>query len=222
MVPDSRSRRLAAQVALVAGPLLAGASVVTQPDLGGSAQQQLATIATSPLAPFSAAVFAISQLAFLLAAAAIGRMVSDGAPRLSAWGTALAVLGAFGHSVYGGVMLMFVTMGREPAHRATYAALLDRVQSSPLMMFSVVGLVGTVVGLVLLGAGLVRSHTGPRWAGPALWAFVVVEFAGGAISSSASYVSTALLLVAFLPLVRVLAPRGSAGSVAAPPVVLGA
>lgn len=221
MVPETPSRRFAARLALVASPVLAAGSVLTQPDLSGSAQHQLATIGTAPLAPLSAALFAVSQLAFLVAVTVIGRLVLPAAPRLSAWGTTLAVLGAFAHAVYGGVMLVVVAMGRDAAHRDAYAGLLDRMQSSPLMLFAMVGLIGTVLGLLLLGVALLRSQVGPRWVGPALCAFVVVEFAGGALSSSASYVSTVLLLAAFLPLLPLLAPRAPAPVTAGTPAMAG-
>jgi hypothetical protein len=69
-----------------------------------------------------------------------------------------------------------------------------------MMLFSVVGLAGTVVGLLLLSIGLFRGHVGPRWAGPALWAFLVVEFVGTSMSGSASYLSGLLFLSAFLAL----------------------
>jgi prepilin signal peptidase PulO-like enzyme (type II secretory pathway) len=72
------------------------------------------------------------------------------------------------------------------------------------MLVSVVGLAGTVLGLLLLSIGLFRTGLGPRWVGPALWTFLVVEFVGGALSEYASYVSSVLLLVAFFGLARVL------------------
>lgn len=202
MLPATPSRVLAAQVALVGGPVLAGVSAVTQPDLDGDAARQLAAIAADPLAALSAAGFAVSQLCFLVAVLAIGRLLLPRAPRLSSWGTALGVSGAFGHAVYGGVMLTFVTMAGDTVHRSASAALMEDLQDSPVMLFSVVGLAGTVLGLVLFGVGLVRTATGPHWVGPLLWAFVVVEFAGGAVSSMASYLSMLLLLVAFGALAR--------------------
>jgi hypothetical protein len=218
MLPTSPSRRFAAVVALVVGPVLAGASAVTQPDLSGTPAQQLSAIADSALAPVSAVLFVVSQLAMLVAVLAIGRLVAERAPRLSAWGTALGVLGAFGHSVFGGVTLTWLVMARDAGHRAAYADLFHDLQDSPAMMFSVAGLLGTVVGLVLLGVALFRTRVVPRWVGPALWAFVVVEFAGGAVSSSASYASTALLLAAFWAIAAQL--RADAGAaVEAPELV---
>ncbi|MGN6301974.1 MAG: hypothetical protein ACTHN8_12900 [Angustibacter sp.] len=221
MVPPTRSRRFAAQLALAAGPVLAGLSMVTQPQLTGSPADQLAAIAGSKTAAFSAVVFVVSQLAFLVAVLAIGRLLLPRAPRLSAWGTALGVLGAFGHSVFGGVSLTWIVMAHDAAHPDADAALFHQLQGSPVMAFSLLGLVGTVLGLVVLGVGLFRSGTGPRWVGPALWAFVLVEFVGGAISSWASYLSSALLLAAFLPLAALTARRVDDVAASAAPAIAG-
>jgi len=200
MYPDTRPRLLAARSALVAGPLLAAVSVVFQPDLGGTSRQMLAALADSPLATVSAVCFLLSQLPLLVAILAVGRLLQERAPRLSTWGTALGVVGCFGHTVFGGTSLVYVMMANDAQHRGVYADLLTRIQSSPIMLFSVAGLAGTVLGFLLLGIGLFRTRTGPVWVGPALWAFLVVEFAGSSISRYASYLSVLLLGAAFLAL----------------------
>src|SRR3569833_1930533 len=147
MHPDTRSRLLAARSSLVLGPVLAGISVLFQPDLGGTPRDQLAALGDSPLAAVSAAAFLVSQLPLLVAVLAIGRLLLPAAPRLSAWGTALGVLGCFGHTVFGGISLVFVTMARDGCdRRATYAHLMSTIEGSPVMLFSAVGLLGTVVG----------------------------------------------------------------------------
>lgn len=200
MHPDTRTRLLAARASLVLGPVLAGVSVIFQPDLGGSPREQLAALGDSPLAALSAAAFLVSQLPIMVAVLAIGRLLLPRAPRLSAWGTALGVLGCFGHTVFGGTSLVYVAMAHDPAHRGVYADLMTTIQGSPVMLFSVIGLAGTVVGLLLLGIGLFRTRTGPVWVGPAIWAFLVVEFVGSSISGYASYVSVLLLAAAFFAL----------------------
>jgi hypothetical protein len=215
MHPDTRARLLAARSSLVLGPVLAGISVLFQPDLGGTPRDQLAALGDSPLAALSAVAFLVSQLPILVAVLAIGRLLLPRAPRLSAWGTALGVLGCFGHTVFGGTSLVYLTMAHDEQHRQVYADLMTRIQSSPVMLFSVAGLVGTVVGLLLLGIGLFRTRTGPVWVGPAIWAFLVVEFVGSSISASASYASVLLLGAAFFALAaEVGRPADEPGSVA--------
>jgi hypothetical protein len=57
-----------------------------------------------------------------------------------------------------------------------------------------------VLGLLLLSIGLFRGHVGPRWVGPVLWAFLVVEFVGTSLSGSAAYLSVLCFAAAFLAL----------------------
>ncbi len=202
MQPDTPSRLLAARTGLVLGPVIAGVSVIFQPDLGGSTAERLDAM-TAPLAAVSAVAFLISQLPMLVAILAIGRLILPGAPRLSAWGTALGVVGCFGHIVFGGTSLIYVMMAHD-SHRSVQVDLLDRIQSSPVMIFSALGLLGTVFGLLLLGIGVFRSRTGPVWVGPAIWAFLLVEFVGSSISGYASYLSVLLLGGAFFALAGLL------------------
>lgn len=214
MYPDTQSRRVAARLALITAPAIAAISVVFQPDLHGTPSEQLAAMGGSPLATVSGVAFLVSQLPMLVAVLAIGRLLLPRAPRLSAWGTALAVLGCFGHTVFGGTSMVMVMMANDSAHRDVYAELVAQLQNSPLMLLSLAGLGGTVLGLLLLGVGLYRTRTGPVWVGPAIWAFLVVEFAGSALSAYASYVSVLLLGAAFLALSRHLAAAGASGETA--------
>jgi hypothetical protein len=203
MQPDTRSRLLAARSGLALAPVIAGISVVLQPDLGGSTADRFDAMNGS-LAAVSAVAFVVSQLPLLVGFLAIGRLLLPRAPRLSAWGTAFAVVGCFGHTVFGGTSLIYLMMARDEAHRDVQVDLFDRIQSSPIMMFAALGLLGTVIGMLLLGIGLFRTRTGPVWVGPAIWAFLVVEFVGSSVSRYASYVSVLLLGAAFLALAGVL------------------
>jgi len=200
MKPDTSSRLLAARASLVLAPVLAALSVVLQPDMNGDSTHQLSVLGTTPAA-VSAAAFLVSQLPMLVAVLAIGRLLLPPATRLSSWGTGLGVLGCLGHVAFGGLSLSLVMMARDPEHRQVYAGLLDSIFNSPIMLVSVVGLAGTVVGLLILGIGIFRTRTGPIWVGPAIWAFLVVEFVGSSLSPKASYLSVLLLGAAFWALV---------------------
>lgn len=213
MHPDTRSRLIAARTALVLGPVIAGVSVIFQPDLGGSTADRFDAMSGS-LAAVSAVAFVVSQLPLLVGFLAIGRLLLPRAPRLSAWGTALAVVGCFGHTVFGGTSLIYLMMARDEAHRGAQVELFDRIQGSPIMIFSALGLLGTILGLLLLGIGLFRARTGPAWVGPAIWAFLLVEFVGSAVSRYASYVSVLLLAAAFFAIAGLLGDDDTAsGSV---------
>ena len=84
------------------------------------------------------------------------------------------------------------------------------------MLFSAAGLLGTVVGLLLLGIGLFRTSIGPVWVGPAIWAFLVVEFVGSSVSRYASYLSVLLLAAAFFALAGVVTRVSEPAQVADP------
>lgn len=187
-------------IALVTAPVLAAVSVVLQPDLGNSSAQRLDAMADGSLPAVSAVAFLLSQLPMMLAFVVIGLLLRTRAPRLSAWGATLGVLGAFGHTVFGGTSMIYLAMARDRSHRTTYISLMDSLNNGPVMLFSVLGLAGTVLGLLLVSIGVFRAGIGPRWVGPALWAFLLVEFVVSGISRYASYLSVILFAAAFLAL----------------------
>ena len=129
------------------------------------------------------------------------------------------MLGCFGHTVFGGISMTYLMMAHDEGNRGVYADLMNRLQGSPVMLFSAVGLLGTVLGLLLLGIGLFRSGTGPVWVGPATWAFLLVEFVGSAVSSHASYLSVLLLGAAFFALAGVVGRVPAEESLSSPALV---
>lgn len=196
-------RKLAAG-ALMAQAVLSIVSVVLQPDLSGDAGARLAAIDDAGVpAAVSAATFVLGQLPFAVALLAIAHLIGRGAPRLARTGGTLGVLGCFGHSVFGGIMLAEVVMAHDTGHRAVFTGLVEDIESTPVMVFAVLGLAGTVLGLLLLAIGLFRSRVVPAWIPGLLVAFLVIEFAGSGISQYASYLSGILLLVASVALARV-------------------
>jgi hypothetical protein len=208
--PGVRFRRTSA-FALVAATALLAVSTVLQPDLDGTDAQRLDAMSGVP-AGISAVTFLVAQLPMLVAVLAIGSLISAGAPRLSGWGTTLAFVGAFAHTVFGGGALVLLTMANDgPTHRDVYADVVHSFMNGPAMLFSVAGLLGTVLGLLLLSIGLFRTRTGPRWFGPVLWLFLVVEFVGTWISAWAAYLSALCFAAVFLALAKYVMGRPLAG-----------
>ena len=198
MLPDTPSRRAAAIAALVTAPVLSLVSVALQPPFQDDSAAELAAFADGWAPVVSAACFVAAQLAILVAVLAVGRLLIPRAPRLSAWGTALGVFGCFGHAVFGGIALTYLVMARDEARREEYAALMDAILESPVMIVAMLGLAGFVLGLLLLGIGLFRARVGARWIGPAIWAFLLLEFVGSNLSDYASYLAVLLFGAAFL------------------------
>lgn len=190
-------RRLAAGC-LVATALLSVISLLTMPDWPDGFEARLATINDNPTtSQISALTFALSQLPFLVAVVAIGGLVVPRHRILGSLGVALALVGGFGHSVYGGVIITQLVMADDTAHHAVHADLLTDLESSPLVLFMAMGLIGTVLGLLLLAVGLWRAHTTPSWIPAALGLFLVAEFVGPAVTDWAAYASSVLYLAAF-------------------------
>src|SRR5690606_24479259 len=151
-------------------------------------------------ATVSALSFTASQLFLAVGLAGVAHLLRSRVPVLATLGVVLAVLGAFGHAVYGGVNLVMLSMAgtaADPAALDSYAAVLAHGEQGIAIPFMAAGLLGTVLGFVLLGAALWRGGLGPRWVGPGMIAWVVVEFVGTGLSEWAGYASGVLYAVIF-------------------------
>jgi hypothetical protein len=211
MLPDTPSRRLAAVLSLLLAPVLALVFVALSPPFPDDPAERLAGFADGPLPAVSAVAFLVMQLPMLVAFLAIGRLLLPGAPRLSAWGTALAVLGCFGHIVFGGLSMAYLVMAHDEANREVYAGLFADIEGSPVMILAAAGLLGTVLGELLLSIGLFRTRTGPVWVGPAIWAFLVLEFFVSSLTPLASYLAVLLTGAAFWALAHEIRVRARSG-----------
>ena len=201
MKHPAKFRRTAAAAGLAATAVLSVLSIALAPEFPSGFEDRLAAVeAGGTTATVSALAFVLAQLPFVAGVLGLGHLLRDRSPLLSNLGTSLAVVGAFGHSVFGGVLLVQLTMAADSANRSVHAPVLESLESGPAVAFMAMGLLGTVLGLVLLAVGLWRGRVGPQWAGPALIAFVMVEFAGSGISEWAAYVSGVLYLVTFVAL----------------------
>jgi hypothetical protein len=190
-----------AAIGLVTNALLMTISVMVAPEFPSGFEERLAAIdAAGAHGKISALTFALAQLPFLAGVLGIGHLLRARAPILSNFGTSLAVIGAFGHTVVGGLSMAYLSMAADGQHRATHASLMERIESGPAVAFMAMGLLGTVSGILLLAIGLWRAKVAPRWAGPVLGAFLVVGFAGSAISERAEQWSVILYLAAFTAL----------------------
>ena len=177
MLPDTASRRFVAVAALVIAPVLAALFVVLSPPFPDDPAERLAGFVDGPLPAVSAVAFLLLQLPMLVVFLTLGRLLLPGAPRLSAWGTALGVIGCFGHMVFGGLSMAYLVMAHDEANRDVYAQLLADIESSPVMVLAAAGFIGTVLGQLLQAIGLFRTRTGPIWVGPAIWAFLLLAAA---------------------------------------------
>lgn len=196
-------RRTVAALSLVAAVITSAAWTLTMPPFPEGYVERLAAIdAAGTSGVVSAVFFPISQLFMLGAVLGIAHLVRRGAPLLGNLGAALGVLGVLGHCVWGGVGLMMLRMAADEPNRAVHAALIEDLESTPFMLFAATGLVGTVLGFLLLSIGLFRSRAVARWIPVLMWAFLLVEFVGTALSDYATYVSSLALAIAFVAIAR--------------------
>lgn len=197
MTDPAVARRLLVAGSLVLTAALSAVSSALSPDFPDGYAAQLAAIeAGGGAATVSALTFTLAQLPFLVAVLGVAHLVRRRSPRLAAVGGALAVLGGFGHAVFGGTAMVRLSMAADPANREAHAEVLSNLESGPALLFMVMGLLGTVLGLLLLAVAVWRSPAAPRWTGPLLVAFLVVEFVGSGLSEWAGYLAVLLYLAA--------------------------
>ena len=143
------------------------------------------------------AAAAWALLLFIIAALGIAHFAGIRAPIIAMVGGTIAVIGGFGHAIFGATRLMQLPMAADTANYEVYASLIDGGMPLALMILMLCGTVGTVLGLILLGVALLRAKAGPRWVPYAIWLWVIVEFAGTSITEWASLASGLLYLGVF-------------------------
>ncbi len=201
MADTASFRRNAAAVGLVTTVALMAVSTVLAPPFPGDFEALLVEVDDAGAsAGVSAFTFALAQLPLIVGLLGIGHLLRDRTPVLSNLGTTLRLVGAFGHSVYGGVTMVQLSMAADTANHDVHAEVLRSVESGPAVAFMAMGLLGTVLGLLLLSVGLWRARVAARWVPPVLWAFLVVEFAGSAVSEWSSHLAVAMYAAALCEL----------------------
>lgn len=191
-------RRNAAVLCLVLAAVLMLVSVALAPSFEGDMAQRLQSIAEGGTAStVSALSFVLAQLPFAVGLVGVAHLLRDRTPVLANLGATLAVVGGFGHAVYGGVALMMLTMAADTPNHAVHADVLAANENGAALPVMAMGLLGTVLGIVLIAFGLWRAQVGPRWVPGVLGAFFLVEFAGAGVSEWASYAAALLYLIGF-------------------------
>lgn len=194
----ARYVRAAAAISLVLNAVLSVVSIALMTTFGDGTAENLAAIdAAGTMAAISATAFVVAQLPFIIAVLGISHLAGIRAPIIAVIGGTVAVIGGFGHTVFGGTSLVQLAMAADTANHAVYAGLLDGEMPLGLMILMLCGTAGTVLGLLLLGVALLRAKVGPRWAPYAIWAWILVEFVGTSITSWATLASGLLYLGTF-------------------------
>jgi hypothetical protein len=197
----ARFRRTAVATCLLVGPVLAVVSNVLQPPFVSDHADRLADLDAGGAAPWlSLVAFTAMQAPMLVAYLGIAHLLRTRSPRLANVTSVIAVLATFGEAVMGGMSMVYLSMAQDQGNREVFAALWADMESSPVMMFAMVGFLGTVLTVLLLSIGLFRTRVAPRWVPALLWAFLVLEFGGSNVSEFATYAAVLCLLVAYATL----------------------
>lgn len=213
-------RRNAVVASLVLAPLLMLVSSALQPPFVESYVDRLADIDKSGTAAWvSNALFILTQAPMLVAFLGLAHLVRRQSPRLSCTVMVLGVLATFGEAVMGGTGIVYLTMAGDAENRELFAGVWEQMESSPVMLFALVGFFGTVLTLVLLSVALFRSRLAPRWVPLLIGLFLVLEFFGSNLTEYASYAASVCLLIGFGALARVVAqaPASAPPTAAHPP-----
>ena len=194
-------RRIAAGGLVVAGIFLAGFTVL-EPPFHSDGVRALGEVQHAPVASaISHTMFVVAQLPLLLGLLAFVHVVRDRSPRLAMATAVLCTIGSFGHMVYGGFSGVRLELAGE-ADVERMGRLLETLEASPMLGYAVAGLLGTVLGTVLLAVLASRTRAVPRWVGPGLGAFVVLEFFLSNAVSWLSFVAGGIYALAMFALAR--------------------
>ena len=184
-------------ISLLLASVLMLISILLQPSVDEPAGSLAAMSDAGVRATVSVLAFAYAQVPFLVSMLGLAQLIGDRAPILSNLVATFGVLGAFGHAVTAGSMLVTLSMAADTENRAVYNGLLSQepgwVDGPPMLL----GLLGTVLAILFLAIGLLRTNTGPRWVPFALFAFLAVEFVGTSITVWAGPAAAALYVLTF-------------------------
>lgn len=152
----NKKLRLLVAASLVLFALLSAVWTLLLPDHFADPHDGLLAIADAGgTARIAVLALSLSQLACIIAFAGVAAWLYPTSPKLATIGGTLTVLGGFGHAVFSGAEMARQVMAVDPDVNASVAGQLQSFP--PLMPFMMVGLIGTVLGLVLLGIAHLRS-----------------------------------------------------------------
>ena len=133
-------RRTAVALSLVAAPIFAIVSIALHPPFVARYADRLADFDEAGAAAWiSNAAFTVSQIPMLVAFLGIAHLLRRRSPRLSSVGSALGVVAPVCEAVMGGVAMVWLTMASDAANRETFAGVWEQVESSPVMLFGMIG-----------------------------------------------------------------------------------
>jgi hypothetical protein len=189
--------RSAGAVSLIIGSIgLAIPVTVTEKELDGAGQ--LSSAAGHLGLTHLGNVLLLAQVLLVPAMIYAARLARRGAPKLAFFGGGLAALGWLSGLIAFGGLQVVAYWGAQQSDNAAVATVLDKAGSDPVLgTLTLVFVFGHLIGMVLLGAALWRSHAVPVWAAICMILFALIHNGAHAAGSvPVDDLSAVFLLVA--------------------------
>ncbi|WP_438855433.1 hypothetical protein [Agromyces sp. M3QZ16-3] len=195
-------RRMLVAVSLAAAIVLSVVGILLQPEFPDDPTAYVEMLAGSASAGAGLQLFLWSQVFWAIGLIGLAHAASHRAPVIATMGAVVSGLGAFGHAAYGGASLVTLGVARYAAESGDLdaaQAAFGATQGGDFVPVLLVGLGGTVLGVILVAVALLRSAVAPRWVAIAMLAWTVVEFVLPNFLAGAwiTYTSLVLGVIAF-------------------------
>lgn len=184
-LPGHVGRRLAATALVVGATLNTAEAVMGQllPEKPEAVAEQVRLVGENVALFGTRAVVGTLAVPFLAVAfLAVAQRLGVRAPRTGLVAGAALLAGMWG---FAGIHLVGLLQlpAASLADPSGGAALLQAAQQDLVLglMFMAPFLLGTTIGMLTLGAGMLRAGVGPRWAAVAWLVFIVLDFSVGAV-----------------------------------------
>jgi hypothetical protein len=198
---DTRTfwRVVLAVVAPLAPLALAVATLITPYSIGDDGDAMLSGIAADPGAMQTAVWFSLLAGSTAFAATiAVAWVCRRHAPRLTAVGAALALLGLAAGATMPSQELVELVAVRKGINPTTIGTLNDAISNQPTVVAALlIFLLGMFIGQILLGIALWRSRVAPRWMALALIVATPLHLAPAGAGNSVAALSWALTAVGY-------------------------
>lgn len=155
-------RTVFAGISMIAAPLLVGIGTLMGPVTGDDTTEAVTELAADADAVYVASLITLVGLVlFLPVVMALFRLQREKEPWLGQIGGLLGGTGIVLVAVQSGVVATVTEVAELDI--ATGRAVMDSLESNPVVVFGVAGSIAFAVGFLVLAIGLLRARTAPRW-----------------------------------------------------------
>lgn len=159
---ELRRRKVFAGISMIAAPLLVGLASLLGPVTGDDTTEAITELAANADMVYVATLIHLVGLAlFLSVVMALVRLLREKEPWFGQVGGLLGGTGIVLVAVLSGVLTTVTEVAELDI--ATGRAVMDSLESNPVVVFGFAGSIAFAVGFLVLAIGLLRARTAPRW-----------------------------------------------------------